>query len=90
MKIKHIVIAVMVMMLPAFSAWADSGQKKAKQDVIPGVAVKDTPLSNGPNAFVIGPHHNFNSVMEGTEVLHDFGIKNTGNAPLIIERVLTD
>jgi hypothetical protein len=29
----------------------------------------------------------FDKILEGTLVIHDFVIKNTGNAPLIVEKV---
>ncbi len=89
MKTRHIFITCLAMLL-TLSAWAETEQKGEKQDIVPGVAIRDIPLSNGPSAFVIGPHHEFNSVMEGVEVLHDFAIKNNGDAMLIVERVLTD
>jgi len=89
MKTRHIFITCLAMLL-TLSAWAETEQKGEKQNILPGVAVKDTPLSNGPTAFVIRPHHDFNFVMEGSEVLHDFAIKNNGDAMLIVEKVLTD
>ena len=42
-----------------------------------------------PIAFVAEAEYEFMQVLEGTEVTHDFKIKNNGNAPLNIEKVKT-
>lgn len=33
--------------------------------------------------------YEFSPVLEGTEVIHDFAIRNTGSAELVIDRVKT-
>lgn len=43
--------------------------------------------SAGPLAVVDKSEYTFSSVIEGTEVKHDFIIRNTGDAPLLIENV---
>jgi hypothetical protein len=43
-----------------------------------------------PKAVFPETRHDFKSVMEGTEIRHDFVIENHGNAPLIIKNVQTD
>jgi len=42
-----------------------------------------------PKAFAPEPRFDFPTVVEGTEVTHDFVIENRGTAPLHIRRVQT-
>lgn len=42
-----------------------------------------------PVAFVPDPNYEFGSVLDGAAVLHEFIIKNTGGAALVIEKVRT-
>jgi hypothetical protein len=42
---------------------------------------------NRPEAHFPENTFTFDKVLEGTLVIHDFVIKNTGNAPLIVENV---
>ena len=42
-----------------------------------------------PSAVVENPVHNFGLVYAGKSVVHSFTIKNTGDAPLVIESVRT-
>jgi hypothetical protein len=42
---------------------------------------------NRPQAHFPENTFTFDKVLEGTLVIHDFVIKNTGNAPLIVEKV---
>ena len=43
----------------------------------------------GPVITVPVDRHDFGSVAEGAEVVHDFVIRNTGDAELVITRVTT-
>ena len=43
----------------------------------------------GPVITVPVNRHDFGSVVEGAEVVHDFVIRNTGDAELVITRVKT-
>jgi len=43
-----------------------------------------------PIAFVPVDRYEFEPVLHGTEIIHDFVIQNTGTAPLEIKRVQTD
>ncbi len=45
------------------------------------------PQSSRPVAFVSEPGFNFAPVLEGEVVTHTFTVRNTGTAPLIIQRV---
>jgi hypothetical protein len=45
---------------------------------------------NSPSALVVKDVFEFNPVLEGTEVMHDFIIQNKGSAPLEIQNVKTD
>jgi len=40
-----------------------------------------------PSIQIKQPEYDFGVVMEGTEIEHEFTVKNTGKAPLNIERV---
>jgi len=50
-------------------------------------ASQQTPAS--PSVFVPESRYTFSSVLDGTEVTHDFIIQNKGDAPLVIEKVRT-
>lgn len=50
-------------------------------------ASKQTPLA--PSVFVPESRYTFPTIIDGTEVTHDFIIQNKGDAPLVIERVKT-
>ncbi len=43
----------------------------------------------GASADVPEPSFNFGSAVEGTDVIHDFIIRNAGDAPLMIDGVKT-
>lgn len=43
----------------------------------------------GPKAVIETKDYDFGSVMEGNDVVQDFVIKNTGDAPLDIQKVRT-
>ena len=42
-----------------------------------------------PIAFLSETKYEFEAVPEGSQVVHDFILKNTGSAPLHVEKVLT-
>jgi hypothetical protein len=42
---------------------------------------------NMPEAYFPENTFTFDKILEGTDVIHDFVIKNNGNAPLIVEKV---
>jgi hypothetical protein len=46
-------------------------------------------LPDSPQAVVLQPQYQFESVPEGREVVHEFRIQNKGTAPLLIEKVQT-
>lgn len=43
-----------------------------------------------PSAFIANPTHQFEPVVDGTQVFHEYPIQNKGLATLIIEKVKTD
>ena len=47
-------------------------------------------LSVTPSVSVSQPQYNFESVVEGTQVIHDYVIQNTGATTLEIQKVKTD
>ena len=42
-----------------------------------------------PVAVIPEAHHAFEAVVDGTQVTHDFAIRNTGDGPLVIQQVKT-
>lgn len=42
---------------------------------------------NKPEAYFPENTFTFDRILEGSDVIHDFVIKNTGNAPLAVEKV---
>lgn len=74
MKIIHLMrLAVAFGFIFAATVWAGS----------------QTEPFNSPSAYLPAYRYEFGSVLEGTEVLHDFVIQNKGNAPLKIIKVET-
>ena len=53
------------------------------------LAAQDDSASTGPQIFVPADRFEFESVVDGSYVTHEFTVRNTGDAPLIIERVRT-
>jgi hypothetical protein len=49
----------------------------------------DNKTVDTPAAVVPELHHAFESVVDGTEITHDFLVRNTGNGPLLIQQVKT-
>lgn len=45
--------------------------------------------TKAPKAIIPDPKFVFDPVVDGTQVSHDFSIKNTGDGPLAISRVKT-
>ncbi len=54
------------------------------------IVLAENQTSNFPSAMVVDDVFEFNPVLEGTEVINDFIIKNQGTAPLEILNVETD
>ena len=42
-----------------------------------------------PSIQFVAPDFTFDKAVEGVEITHDFVVKNTGNAPLYIQKVRT-
>ncbi len=77
---------VTVAMLLAGSASLQAG-KTADTDQTP---VQQTAEKDQPEVFFPKTQYEFDPVMEGTEIKHDFIIENHGRAPLIIKNVRPD
>lgn len=73
MRIKIIFIAVIFFSL--FSIAVSFGIEKEAQ--------------KSPSAFFPANSYEFEQVVDGSKVMHDFIIQNKGTAPLIIEKVKT-
>jgi hypothetical protein len=69
--------AVLLVFLTATLAMA------ASNDTADSAAVKP------PAAVIPEAHHAFEAVVDGTQVTHDFAIRNTGDGPLVIQQVKT-
>lgn len=50
---------------------------------------KESRVKQSPAAYFPETHYQFTSVLEGTEIRHDFVIRNRGDAPLRIVNVKT-
>jgi Protein of unknown function (DUF1573) len=74
MKLKRLSIFLAAVCILSFSSGALGDSKQT---------------SSSPSVFVPENRYAFPTVIEGTEVTHDFSIKNKGDAPLIIEKVRT-
>ena len=61
----------------------------AASDEAAGKAATDEVAVETPVVVLPEMTYEFEPVVDGTEVTHDFAIKNTGNGPLAIERVKT-
>ncbi len=46
-------------------------------------------IAKAPKAIIPEPKFVFDPVVDGTQISHDFSIKNTGDGPLAITRVKT-
>ena len=56
--------------------------------IAPANSADQNPAAGGaPRAVFPEIRYDFNSVMEGIQVKHDFYVENTGKAPLRIEKV---
>lgn len=53
------------------------------------VIAEEKTTQNKPSAAISIPDYQFSSVLDGTEVTHEFVIKNKGDALLKIEKVKT-
>jgi len=53
------------------------------------VFAAEKPTQNKPVAVIPDPDYEFPSVLDGTEVTHEFVIKNKGDALLKVEKVKT-
>jgi hypothetical protein len=60
---------------------ADTDQGKSQQKL---------KAEDQPEVFFPQPQYEFDAVMEGVEIKHDFIIENHGRAPLIIKNVRPD
>jgi len=54
-----------------------------------GVLAEEKSIQDKPVAVIQNPDYEFPSVLDGTEVTHEFVIKNKGDALLKIEKVKT-
>ncbi len=89
MKLQSLAVTAILAVLWAVPATAAEapGQTMAKDSTtqtVPGKAVAEGPAIELPELS-----HEFDQVVDGTQVTHDFIIRNTGNGPLAINEVKT-
>ena len=82
MKRPHWILRAGVVLGATVLALSSGGCKK-------DTAQESTSGAAGPRIELVAPEHDFGNVDEGQTVKHTFTIKNTGKAPLVIERVRT-
>lgn len=78
------VLAVLVVFNPVYSAQAGSGPTAVDK---PADAESN---QKAPEAYFHSLRHNFEPVMEGETITHDFIVENTGSAPLVIKKISPD
>jgi len=81
MKLKNIIIYLMIGIISLFIILPIQAEE---QNPAITASKVDLPVIFAPESTYV-----FNPVAEGTEVLHDFVIENTGGKPLSIEKVTT-
>lgn len=78
------IVATLVMM---WSAAAISGTADGKDSTVPAQSTDVT--AEKPGAMLPELKYEFDPVVDGAQVTHDFPIRNTGDGPLAITRVKT-
>ncbi|CAN2046287.1 exported hypothetical protein [Candidatus Magnetomoraceae bacterium gMMP-1] len=90
MKKKSIYLFIFIVAV-FFTLSAQADQVVEPSTVFPMTEMKEsqgtTPFV--PCAFMADTEYKFDSIIEGTDVVHDFIIKNTGQAALHINKVRT-
>lgn len=61
----------------------------ASADQETGLAGAGSPASAHPRAVVDEPRFDFGTVLDGAVIVHDFVVRNSGDAPLLINKVKT-
>ena len=56
----------------------------------PSAAAIKSSMASSPNALFLQTKYEFNPVLEGTDIHHDFVVENKGAAPLIINSIRPD
>ena len=80
------IIAAFALLLLFSGSVAASDQPKPTDTAAESTAPAN---SEKPNVVLPQPNFEFDPVVDGTEVTHDFPIKNTGKGMLAIQRVKT-
>jgi hypothetical protein len=76
------------LLLLSLSILALAGSCK-REEAAPAAAESATPVGDEPKLEFEGKSHDFGTVDEGEQLRHVFKLKNTGGAPLLIDRVRT-
>ncbi|MCB2144845.1 MAG: DUF1573 domain-containing protein [Deltaproteobacteria bacterium] len=88
MKFRILAITAMVVLLWAAAAIVSASDQAAGKDsttqASPAVAAVEKPAAVLPEL-----KYEFDPVVDGTQITHDFAIKNTGAGPLSITQVKT-
>jgi len=83
MKPRIFVLLVVLVLLWSATAAIGASSQDAEQ------ASSGTEAAGTPVAVVTDFKYEFKPVVDGSEIAHDYRIKNTGDGPLAIERVRT-
>lgn len=83
MKYRMLALTAMLVML-----WG-AAAPVAASDEAAGKAATDEVADQKPVVVLPEMTYEFEPVVDGTEITHDFAIKNTGDGPLAIQRVKT-
>lgn len=85
-RFKGLFLSIAIVSLVCTIGFGAAGQPAAAQTQSGKVAA----AGEAPKAVFLQTRYQFEAVMEGQEIKHDFIIENHGNAPLIIKKVRPD
>jgi archaellum component FlaG (FlaF/FlaG flagellin family) len=85
-RLMTLILAVAIALFTGGTAAVASDQATAKDQ---GAEATEAASAKPPNIVIPQASFEFEPVVDGTEVTHDFPIKNTGDGELSIRRVKT-
>jgi hypothetical protein len=87
---KKFKIAIHVMILIVLTAAFGLAGTVAQPGQTPSAAEIKASLKKAPKAVFPQLKFEFDPVFEGTEIMHNFVVENTGEAPLVIKNIRPD
>ncbi|MBC2710195.1 MAG: DUF1573 domain-containing protein [Desulfosarcina sp.] len=88
MNVRILAFTAMLVMLWGVAATVGAADQATGKDST-SQALSAVAASEKPGAVLPELKYEFDPVVDGTQVIHDFTIKNTGNGPLAITKVKT-